>query len=104
MWFLKIVRREFMKKIWLLIIVLLFMYGEAYSSDSFRCSNDIVSVGDSEVEVIMKCGDPISKEVTRSGKIKVEKWCYDKGAGDFIYVLIFHGGILKYVEQSGRSK
>jgi hypothetical protein len=94
----------FMKQICLIIIVLLFMYGEARSSDSFRCGSEIVSAGDTKVEVTMKCGDPISKEVTRSGRIKVEKWCYDKGAGDFVYVLIFHGGILKYVEQSGRSK
>ena len=93
-----------MKKFLLLIAVSLFIYSVAYASDSFRCGSDIVSIGESKVEVLTKCGDPLSKEVTRTGKIKVEKWYYDKGAGDFLYVLIFHGGTLKYVEQSGRGR
>ncbi|HYA13895.1 MAG TPA: DUF2845 domain-containing protein [Syntrophales bacterium] len=93
-----------MKKFIPLLVTSIILYGVAYASDSFRCGNDIVSLGDSKVEVLTKCGEPISKEVTRTGRIKVEKWYYDKGAGDFIYVLIFHGGALKYVEQSGRAK
>ena len=60
--------------------------------------------GHSKVEVLARCDELASKEVTGTGRIKVEKWVYARGAGDFVYVLIFHGGELKYVEQSGRAR
>jgi translation initiation factor 2B subunit (eIF-2B alpha/beta/delta family) len=95
-----------MKKILLLIIVLLFIYGEARSSssDSLRCGSELVALRDTKVEVMTKCGKPSFREQTSSRRGKIEKWYYDKGPGDFIYVLILHSGILKYVEQAGRGK
>ena len=77
-----------MKKLLPLIIVLLFICGEARSSSSES----------------LRCGKPSFREKTSSRRGGIEKWYYDKGSGDFIYFLIFHGGILKYVEQSGRCK
>lgn len=95
-----------MKKTLPLIIVLLFIYGEARSSssESLRCGSGLAAVGDTKVEVITKCGKPSFGERTSSRRCGIEKSYYDRGSGDFVYVLIFHGGILKYVEQAGRGK
>ena len=97
---------EFTKKILLLIIISLFIYGEACSSssESLRCGSELAAVGDTKVEVMTKCGKPSFREKTSSRRGGIEKWYYDRGSADFVYVLIFHGGILKYVEQAGRGK
>jgi len=95
-----------MKKILLLIIILLFVCGEARSSssESLRCGSELAAVGDTKVEVMTKCGKPSFRAKTSSRRGGIEKWYYDRGSADFVYVLIFHGGILKYVEQAGRGK
>jgi hypothetical protein len=36
--------------------------------------------------------------------MKIRYRYYDKGSANFVYVLIFHGGILKHVEQAGRGQ
>ncbi len=80
-----------MKKILLLIIIFLLISGEARSSssESLRCGSELTAVGDTKVEVMTKCGQPSFKEKTSSRRGGIEKWYYDKGSGDFIYVLIF---------------
>jgi len=95
-----------MKKILVLIIILLFIYGESRSSssESLRCGSELTAVGDTKVEVITKCGKPSFREKTSSKRGGIEKSYYDRGSADFVYVLIFYGGTLKYVEQAGRGK
>ena len=53
-----------MKKTLPLIIVLLFIYGEARSSssDSLRYGSELVAIGDTKVEVMTKCGKPSFRE------------------------------------------
>lgn len=88
----------------------------------FRCGNETVSIGDSKLFVEKTCGKPDAKERTgkkaketgqnlaagkKTGKSKtarVETWSYNKGHGDFIYVLTFEGGTLKKIEKGGRGK
>lgn len=48
--------------------------------ESFRCGNNIVSKGASNVEVLEKCGQPTYN--TPDGG-----WVYDQGPSEFIYVL-----------------
>jgi len=34
---------------------------------------------------------------------KIEKWSYNMGYGDYIYILTFQGGVLKKIEVGGRG-
>ncbi len=95
----------------------------AAASDSiFRCGGESVSVGDSRYTVQKICGKPSrSESVAKSGKSKkkqreleetasksssgkVQKWYYDRGYGDFVYVLTFEKDTLKKIEKSGRGR
>lgn len=91
----------------------------------FKCGNNSVSIGDSTLSVYRTCGKPTSREVvgnTEQGittqeysdrytrqtsyvaeKSKIEKWEYNKGYGDFIYILMFEGGFLRKIENGGRG-
>jgi len=105
----------------------------AGSSDchAFRCGDGLVSVGDSKAKVITECGKPSSKgkdRVKKSKRYRVveteknesgdskrtyvakekkkssEKWYYNCGDNDFIYILTFEGGKLKSEETGGYGK
>jgi hypothetical protein len=93
----------------------------AVAGDSiFRCGGESVSVGDSRYTVQKICGKPsrsesvskTSKEkqkepkgtTSKSSSGKSQKWYYDKGYGDFVYVLTFQGDVLKKIEKSGRGR
>lgn len=98
---------------------------------AFRCGSGFVSAGDSKTKVLLECGKPTSKEKAGSKKRKksytkserekdqrqqstyatkrekpkpLEKWYYNCGENDFIYVLTFEGGILKSEETGGYGK
>jgi hypothetical protein len=98
---------------------------------AFRCGDGFVSVGDSKAKVLLECGKPTSKEKGRAKKGRhsrvvekekneggdakraymakekkkpVEKWYYNCGENDFIYVLTFEGGTLKSEESGGYGK
>lgn len=88
---------------------------------TFRCGGEIVSVGDSRYTVQKLCGKPSrSESVSKTSKEKKQKepkgttpkspsgkpqkWYYDKGYGDFVYVLTFQGDVLKKIEKSGRGR
>lgn len=87
----------------------------------FRCGAESVSVGDSRYNVQKICGKPsrsesvakTSKEkkqkqpkgsTSTSSSGKVQKWYYDRGYGDFVYVLTFEKDVLKKIEKSGRGR
>jgi len=98
---------------------------------AFRCGSGFVSAGDSKTKVLLECGKPTSKEKAGAKKKKksshtgekestqqrksthstvrekpkpLEKWYYNCGENDFIYVLTFEGGILKSEETGGYGK
>lgn len=96
-------------------------------SSAFRCGTGMVTIGDSRTKVLMTCGKPASKEkqsAARSHKKKkkkverdisdstkrrkyvagIEKWIYNCGEDDFIYVLTFEDGKLKNEDTEGRGK
>jgi len=108
-------------------LFILFGHTDGYA---FRCGNGFASVGDSRTKVALECGQPTSKEKvgakktgrykTREGEIKegarphsgsykektkaVEKWYYNCGENDFIYVLTFEGGVLTTEDTEGYGK
>ena len=102
----------------LLFVAIILMSVDCYA---FRCGNDIVSKGDSSAAVTSKCGKPDWQETIKTetkgtysgggskvGKYsevteKVEKWYYNCGQFDFIYVLTIKAGQLVKIETAGRG-
>jgi len=87
----------------------------------FRCGADTVAVGDSRYTVQKVCGKPTrSESVAKGGKDKkqrqpkgttsgstsgkLQKWTYDRGYGDYVYVLTFANDKLSKIEKSGRGR
>lgn len=84
----------------------------AQAEDTIRCKNALVRVGMSESEVIARCGEPRHKDVesvpVRAGRrnggsqiigtTQIERWTYDRGAGQFPALLTFEEGELKSIE------
>lgn len=62
---------------------------------AFRCGDNLVSTGDSVISLSARCGRPSGKSATvqRFGNTweRVEKWFYNCGKDDFIYVLTIKG-------------
>lgn len=110
------------------LAVLFFSGGDAAA---FRCNQGkgLVSAGDTKARVRIECGQPDSveksKSVTRgryagetvetkNGRVRggyyteetlsVEKWYYNCGENDFLYVLTFEGDVMVSVETAGRGK
>ena len=99
--------------------------------DSMRCSSKLVMVGETKVEVVLKCGEPTLREkITHSTSVKKsgkkssgktsgkssggaskseersrvdEQWTYDLGPRDFVYTLTFEGVELKSIGRGGRG-
>jgi hypothetical protein len=97
---------------------------------AFRCGSGLVIVGDRTGKVLIECGPPTSKEVAGSKKQgkprqtdrvkktqkssesmtyrensgKVERWFYNCGEHDFVYILTFEGGVLTKEETKGYGK
>lgn len=84
----------------------------ARADDSMRCGSVLITVGMVGPQVIAKCGQPKDKNVTevpqrarRSngssavvGTLRVERWTYDRGYGQFPALLTFEEGKLKSIE------
>jgi hypothetical protein len=113
-----------MARLILLFTIFIFLFPTAaYSDEVFRCGSDIVKVGDSSVTVKKVCGKPMkteaaksktSKKKSKKSRIKTEdssetsggksqKWYYDRGYGDFIYILTFKGNTLNNIQTAERG-
>jgi len=112
-----------MRSFFLATVFLLVSSGSVWGS-TWRCSQDIISTGDSSAEVLLKCGKPTIAEEGPSitsgsfrkslrdsrsgdsrsrgrfveGHVRVEHWYYDRGMHDFIHKLTFIGGVLADIE------
>jgi hypothetical protein len=111
-----------------LLVLLLASFPD--DSLAFRCGSGLVITGDRTGKVLIECGPPTSKEVagskgqgksnpasrakkTRSSSEsgshredsgKVERWFYNCGEHDFVYILTFEGGVLTKEETKGYGK
>jgi hypothetical protein len=113
-----------------LLISLCLILLKSHDCAAFRCGNGLVTVGDTKARVLIDCGNPTYKEKagskkkgarTESGKSRItdsvthqkkyreaaqktEKWYYNCGDNDFIYVLEFENDILRREDTAGRGK
>lgn len=80
-------------------------------SDSFRCpkSGRIIHDGETQAEILSKCGEPyhVSREESllrwvnafEAKQLSVELWTYDFGPNLFTQTLRFEGGRLRSIER-----
>jgi hypothetical protein len=97
-------------------------------AQAFRCGTGLVKTGDTTGRVLIECGPPSYKEgagtktkaksvkidktkdvpveqkTTRGASRKVERWFYNCGEHDFLYILTFEGGVLTKEETQGYGK
>lgn len=108
-----------------LLLMALFIPGNVLA---VKCGG-AVAAGDTMDEVVRKCGKPVKKEKTKSkdpdatakkaGRIldkrsnqykyrdqskTVEKWHYNCGKNDYIYILTFENGRYQREQTAGRGK
>ena len=83
----------------------------ARADDSMRCGSALITVGMVGSQVAAKCGEPKDKQVTEvpqrvrrangtsavTGTLRVERWTYDRGYGQFPGLLTFEDGKLKSI-------
>jgi hypothetical protein len=97
------------------------------NAHAFRCGDEIVGTGDSKAKVLVKCGKPTYKEkAAKTGRKSkggrhadgnesyahnkrgksggMEKWSYNCGKEDFIYVLTFENGVVVREDTDGRGR
>ena len=95
-------------------IALLLCFAATAQADNFRCPNgSIVSTGDSQSIVAMKCDPPtykssrVQSEAGGHGAtilINVEEWTYNEGPNRLVHILYFRNGLLESVQTAGYGK
>lgn len=96
----------------LLVLGLLALKPSLGRADSFRCGSYLVTTGDSFVEVLDKCGEPLARtgsvERLRSGNrdvyVGVEQWIYNTGKYRLRRILVFRNGFLDEVLVGSRQR
>ena len=117
------------QKIWHFLFALLLVLSVARQTyafnDDFQCGNKLVSLGDRKYEVLVKCGQPSSRDSHYETRIKrdfyrdlnppreseryraplfaeeeveVEDWVYNFGSNRLLRFLTFENGILVSIE------
>ena len=88
------------------------------SAQSLKCGNDSTQLGMSKLDVLQKCGQPLSSDSfckpadparrpaqdTAATCEKVEELLYNPGYGQFMTVLRFESGTLKEVRYGDRAR
>jgi hypothetical protein len=122
-------KKRMKKTATLLFVVCVSWSWFAAGAHAIRCGNEIVGTGDSKAKVLIKCGKPTHQEkvaakksTTTKGQKRtsgekqvaydtrhtasknVEKWTYNCGKDDFIYVLTFEGGVVVKEDTDGRGR
>ena len=92
------------------------------SAQSFRCKNDLVTLGDSRASVLLKCGEPVVKDsvckplppqtvpsaesgstvVNAASCVTVDEWTYNPGVGQLMTTLHFESGALTAIRYGDR--
>jgi len=108
---LKILKRD----LFFIFGVLFLVYVSNARADGFWCGSKLISVGETKLEVISKCGPPDDSEIvsydtmwsfSSSGNLtastkKVENLYYNCGDGRFIRILTFIDGKLTSIKNGG---
>ena len=105
------------------LIMLFCILAHASSAFALRCGNELVSVGDLKNEVLMACGEPVSKETigyidrvvseTKDGEksekrirvMKIEEWIIKTTnyGTTYYHSLEFEGNKLTGIEDAGKK-
>lgn len=86
----------------------------AATSSNVRCGNDLVSIGDTKAEVLVKCGAPswqdswtseIVSNLNSLDEVRTnldrERWVYNFGPNSFLRFLLFENGRLAKISTGG---
>ncbi len=65
------------------------------TADGMRCGSDLISVGDTEFDVVSSCGEPASKDGNQ--------WAYEQGQGTLVKYVIFMGGKVASIRVGSRD-
>ncbi|WP_238585600.1 DUF2845 domain-containing protein [Legionella quateirensis] len=98
----------FARNCFLAMILNLFVFTNV---SAMRCGDKLVYEGDSQYNVLAKCGEPLYKQVYEQsvpifnqygyqvgvGASTIETWIYQKSSADFQYELIFNSGVLQTI-------
>jgi hypothetical protein len=99
----------------LVLVAVLFPVGAR--ADSLRCDGGLVSVGDSKLDLLGKCGAPTLREAQaearsliqvdaagrglagRTSAVTVERWTYNFGPRSFVQYVTLEGGRILAIER-----
>lgn len=83
------------------------------AAESMRCQGGVVQRGDSEAQVLARCGEPdhetvYQRELRRQDGygirvIDVKTWTYRRGYGRFALLLTFEGGLMTRIDRGPRQ-
>lgn len=120
-----------MRIVQVLLLPMLLAVTSSIHAESMRCGTRLVDTGDTKADVLMRCGEPMLKEVLRSkstgnqfrsnsdiqngqntdrGEVRlynetteiIEQWTYNPGWGKFLKFVIFRGGIVDSIKDGPR--
>ncbi len=111
-----------MKTLAAALLVALCVGSQAHAqTQSFRCRNDLVNIGDGAAEVLLKCGEPavrrafcqtpLSRNANGQGTrprpdlpcVNVDEWTYRPGYGQFVTTLRFEESRLRAIVYGDRQ-
>jgi hypothetical protein len=97
-----------MKALFLIAVFILALAyaGPVPASDTFRCGPEVVTRGETTVEILVACGEPSFREILNPGfeGPRVENWFYNCGSGAFMQVLRLVEGRLQDVKTAGYGR
>ncbi|MBW1753530.1 MAG: DUF2845 domain-containing protein [Deltaproteobacteria bacterium] len=113
-----------MRKTFTISMMMLSLFLTTNTAFALRCGNDLISIGDLKNEVLVKCGEPFSREIigyidrveseytdgVKSEKrvrvMKIEEWILEITNYGTIYYhsLVFEGNKLIEIKPAGQKK
>jgi hypothetical protein len=85
------------KKIFYVSIIAILLFSIVNTAFAFTCGKKFFSKGDFSFQVLIGCGEPISREIVgytdQERELVIERWVYGPIEG-FYKVLTFEGGVL----------
>ena len=69
------------------------------TDSSWQCGQKIISIGDTKLDVLTKCGEPkLKEEISGEDERRIEEWIYKRWPGQLTRVLTFRGTRLVKIE------
>ncbi|MGC9196074.1 MAG: DUF2845 domain-containing protein [Syntrophobacteraceae bacterium] len=71
--------------------------------DSLRCGDHLVQLGETQLQVVHQCGLPDVRDSYFVYTGTMDRWTYNMGPKDFIYVFTFLNGMLRNIRETDRG-